>query len=289
MDSGELVSQGYDPNVTFDNINLPVASISVNCDNSAMDAVGQVFYRSSDESFSESRSVVYNTSLHDPIILVLNPSFFEKKIISSLRLDLTNVSGDKIVCGEFVVNPQVVYNLDVTRLVVYVGFFLAIVLYLFRNIYMGFFLHTKYEEKITYFIVIEILQVVLFKSLNVPLNDQYVVLKLIILTAVSLSLSFSLSYIDFSRFFSTVELGSSKKESGGLLFIILVVVTYFPVISTTFFHHDDYLNYTGLFQNIFPASVGTGRIGAGLYVDMLYKLTVETSYIGRIVALSESC
>ncbi len=178
MDSGELVSQGYDPNVTFDNINLPVASISVNCDNSAMDAVGQVFYRSSDESFSESRSVVYNTSLHDPIILVLNPSFFEKKIISSLRLDLTNVSGDKIVCGEFVVNPQVVYNLDVTRLVVYVGFFLAIVLYLFRNIYMGFFLHTKYEEKITYFIVIEILQVVLFKSLNVPLNDQYVVLKL---------------------------------------------------------------------------------------------------------------
>lgn len=129
LENGELFAQDNDPNITFDQINLPIAYISINCNNSIPRAVGQIFYRNGTEPFSESHSIWYDPSLGEQTISL--PTLLP---VSSLRFDLTYIPHDTITCDEFVINPRVPIKLNFFRLAIYMGLLLDAVLYNFRNI-----------------------------------------------------------------------------------------------------------------------------------------------------------
>ncbi len=133
LENRKLVAQGTDPNITFDNVNLPVGFISIRCVNSIPGAVGQVFYRNSKESFNEPHSVRYDASLADKTLSLSQFLGYPKVVtVSSLRFDLTNTLGDIISCSKFVINPHIPLKLSRVRLAGYAGLLLAILI-IFRN------------------------------------------------------------------------------------------------------------------------------------------------------------
>ena len=133
-ENGRLVAQGNDPNITFNDINLRVGLISIDCVGSSPVAMGQVFYRDVDESFKEANSVWYAASSIDKPLLLGQFMGFPKIIqISSLRFDLTNIPDDVVRCSEFVINPHSPLKLDRVRLVGYVIFLILSSVVIFRN------------------------------------------------------------------------------------------------------------------------------------------------------------
>ena len=144
MESGKLVAQGVDPNITFHDINLPVHTILIECVNSAPGVQGQVFYRSESDEFSESRSIKYLETLNNPVLwLNQNWGIPQPVSVSSLRFDLTEMQGDVLVCGDFVINPQMPFTLNPFRLIIYSGIFLVLFVYFFRNVQLPFFFQIK--------------------------------------------------------------------------------------------------------------------------------------------------
>lgn len=135
LENGTLVAQGVDPNITFRNINIPIAAISIKCANSVPGASGQVFYAGNGEKFSEERSVWYRASSVDPI-LFLDTTFLipQPVMVSSLRFDLTGATGDSLTCSEFVVNPRVPFTVSLARLLIYGGVLSLFILYAFGGI-----------------------------------------------------------------------------------------------------------------------------------------------------------
>jgi hypothetical protein len=133
FENGKLVAQKSDPNFTIEDINIPVRYISIKCENSIPDAVGQVFYRDENESFNESMSVRYKASLLDKTV-----SLSKNQQVFSLRFDLTDTPQDIITCNEFVINPRLPFELNQTRLAIYAGLLLLSILIrkvIVKNIY----------------------------------------------------------------------------------------------------------------------------------------------------------
>ncbi len=113
-ENGVLVSEGIDPYVTFENINMQIASISIKCKNSIVTSSGQIYYQGNDQTLN---SITYKPSLDgSEIILPLSKPQF----VSDLRIDPSNREGDVITCQEFVVNPPPQFHIALTRLVLYV-------------------------------------------------------------------------------------------------------------------------------------------------------------------------
>ncbi|MCX6082400.1 MAG: hypothetical protein NTW32_22975 [Chloroflexi bacterium] len=129
LNNGKLIAQSNDPNITFGNVNVRIGRISFVCKNSIPGAVGQVFYRKTNEPFSESHSIIYetNSNLNNKIL-----DFPAVQAVESLRFDLTNLENDRVVCREFVINPHSPINFNlkglVLRLTIYVCFLFFAVL-----------------------------------------------------------------------------------------------------------------------------------------------------------------
>jgi hypothetical protein len=132
--NGKLITLNNDPNIIFDNIDLPVATILIDCIDST-GTMGQVFYRNSDEIFNEHRSIRYDTPLADKTLFLDQVLEFPKIVnVSSLRFDLTEIAGDVISCEGIVVNPHVPFKFSRVRLVGYLGVWLLIILFIKRII-----------------------------------------------------------------------------------------------------------------------------------------------------------
>jgi len=129
LENGTLIAQTNDPNITINNINIPLYYISIDCRNANPKALGQLFYRSTGENFSESNSIIYN-------FLYQNKTFHlpEIQTVNSLRFDLTDIPGDIITCREFVVNPKIPLNSSPYRIAIYMGLLLFSILFCFKNI-----------------------------------------------------------------------------------------------------------------------------------------------------------
>jgi hypothetical protein len=104
-----------DPNITYENIDSLVSSISLKCKN-AIPGPGQVFYSNDGEQFNESHSLHYQAETDYYQRLLVFPSTTH---ISDLRFDLTNVQGDVVVCREIVINPHPDNPLSVFRMAFY--------------------------------------------------------------------------------------------------------------------------------------------------------------------------
>jgi hypothetical protein len=133
--NGELVAENNDPSITFNDVNLPVETISIQCKNTAYGATGQVFYRGRDEVFGELHSVRYDPALSDiTLTLSQTPGFPEAVPVASLRFDLTDTPGDVVSCRDFVINPPVPFRWNVLRLAAYAGLLLLGILFVRRGL-----------------------------------------------------------------------------------------------------------------------------------------------------------
>jgi hypothetical protein len=121
LKNGKLVSLGSDPNITFKNINMPVDRISIMCKNTKARERAQVFFRTANERFSESNSIIYKASTSSNTQIINLPAI---QMVSALRLDLTTSENDVIKCREFVINPAIPFNVRFRRVAVYIVFIL---------------------------------------------------------------------------------------------------------------------------------------------------------------------
>lgn len=119
--NGRLIPINNDPNITLNNINLPVEYLSINCTNSNPDSIGQVFFREEGEFFSESNSIKFSWSSPEKILKL--PKLLK---VASLRLDLTDTKNDSIYCKELSLNPKVKYDFSYGRLIIYLLIFVGL-------------------------------------------------------------------------------------------------------------------------------------------------------------------
>ena len=117
VQQGRFVAENNDPHVTFANINARVSSISLRCRNS-ISGLGQIFYSSGGEPFSEARSVTYPTETN---LYSRTLDFPEIERVSALRFDLTNMPDDKVVCRDIVINPRPAFQFSVFRTALYIA------------------------------------------------------------------------------------------------------------------------------------------------------------------------
>lgn len=121
LKNGKLVSQGYNPMITFKDVNMYVDRVAIVCQNFKAQERGQVFFRAADEDFTWANSVSYETSTNLSAQMIDLPGV---PMVSSLRFALTHSENDVVKCNEFVTNPHVPFNIRFRRVAVYIVFVL---------------------------------------------------------------------------------------------------------------------------------------------------------------------
>lgn len=136
IENGNLVAQNIDPNITFENIDIPIGYIAMNCTNFIPATIGKIYYRSKGEYYVEPHSISYDTSISNKTFALKTFLGFPKIIkITSLRFDLTDNSNDIISCSDFAINPRhIPYRLNIIHLSIYLGLLFFSILIIFRKI-----------------------------------------------------------------------------------------------------------------------------------------------------------
>ena len=237
---GNLVAQNNDPNITFDNINIPIGAISIKCVNSIPEAVGQIFYRDSNVSFNETDSVQYNANLADKTFFLSQILGLPKIVtVSSLRFDLTNTPGDVITCDEFIINPKIPFSLSHRRLATYVGlFFLSTVLLIFQNT------KSRLNNKILFILIFITLSVILsIKLIPFAASQNGILIVVLCILLFSLALTYILMYLyKESRSSHNQRKGILEKYKYEIALAVMLITTTLPLLTESYFYYDDWWN-----------------------------------------------
>ena len=237
--NGKLVAQNNDPNITFENIDLPVASIAINCANTMPGAVGQVFYGSNGEAFSEARSVQYNASLQDLILWYPGSDFPRVMTISSLRFDLTNIPGDSISCSEFVINPHISLELSRVRLAGYAGMLLLAMLIVFRNAKPVIYIRSPKALFASIFLALFFILGARLMPLAISQNVIFIVVLCVLLF--SFAVTYALAYLYMgSESLQDEQEGILERYKYEIAIAAVILITTLPLLSESYFYYDDY-------------------------------------------------
>jgi hypothetical protein len=122
LDGDQLISNNDDPKVVFTDIDVPVTSILINCeDDIPGSSQSQIFYRGSNQNFTEIRSIRFALESVDPVYFPIPTD------VDVLRLDLVGQSDVGVTCENIVINPKVPFEISWSRTIVY---FLLLILIL---------------------------------------------------------------------------------------------------------------------------------------------------------------
>lgn len=120
IDANQLISNNDDPMIIFQNINMPVSSILLTCqDDIPGSSESQIFFRGPGQEYSEIRSVVFALEGNDPVYLPATTK------VNDLRFDLVGQPNIAITCETILVNPKIRFAISHIRVL---GYLLAIVL-----------------------------------------------------------------------------------------------------------------------------------------------------------------
>jgi len=240
LENGRLISQDGNPNVTFENINLPVAIISINCTNSTPGEVGQVYYRNSEEQFSEPHSVQYDATLHKNTVFLSQDFGFPKTVtVFSLRFDLTNSPHDTISCSDIVINPHIPLNLNPARLEIYLGLLLLAILLIFLNAKSNIYLRQKNALFIFIFLVLSFVLGAKLMPLAISKNIVFIAVFCILLFSVAAA--YALIYLVTGSNPLDGEKGSVVNNyKYEIAMVIIISITSLPLLTESFFYYDDW-------------------------------------------------
>ncbi|NLT19126.1 MAG: hypothetical protein GXY10_06980 [Clostridiales bacterium] len=269
-----IISTGSDPSVLFENVNLRISEISLNCDNSIPETDGQVFFRGKNEPYSESKSFRYeNSSETTTIILDETSGFGKAPFVSGLRFDLTDTPGDIVTCESFVIKSPRKLNINVARLSIYLFVLLFVMKFpsklskfslLFMSVfYVGLLVLTENAVK--------------YKTLGITL-----IFLLILSYCVSYSLMFVLGDKGDEPFSVKSYVNITKNE---LLIAFLIFIISLPLITNNFYYYDDWYIYG---SEGFTSSAGLMEQGRPLLIilySIFTKNTLSMSYLIRLFYL----
>ena len=276
-ENGNLTAQDNDPNITFNKVDLPVGTVSIECVNSMPGAMGQLFYSKNGESFNELQSIKYNLSLYNNPLLLSQFIGIPKVItVSSLRFDLTDNAQDRVTCNEFVINPSILFVLPPTRLAIYTGLLLFGLLSIFRNSKAIIYLWSRKTILVIVFFLLVILLGAKLIPVSVQKNLQFIVLLCILLF--SSTVTYALAYL------------SSKSPEGKgsfvhrymyeIALVSVIVITTLPLLKDPYYYFDDWwgigIGNTMLsVQNI----ITFGRPFQTLFFAVLDDISIKNAYV----------
>jgi hypothetical protein len=240
IENGKLISQTNNPNVTFENINFPVDIISINCTNTSPGVIGQVFYRYSEEPFSEAHSVQYDATKPNIMVSLSQNSGIPKGVpVFSLRFDLTNTPDDTISCSDIVINPHIPLNLNPARYAIYLGVLLLSLLFIFRNAKPITVLWQKTGLFIFIFLVFSF--VLGAKILPLAISENFVFIAVLCILPFSVAVAFALIYLVADSNLLEGEKGNViKKFKYEIALAMIIVITTLPLLTESFFYFDDW-------------------------------------------------
>ena len=120
LSENRLVSTNNDPSVVFSEIDYPITSILLRCeDNIPGSSQSQLFYRGLNQEFTETRSIRFALESEDPIYF---PILTE---VDVLRLDLVGQSDIAVTCENIVINPKMPFEISWFR---GIGYILVLIL-----------------------------------------------------------------------------------------------------------------------------------------------------------------
>jgi len=233
----KLVAQTNDPNITFNNINLPVASVTINCVNTMPGAVGQVFYSRQGEAFSETKSVQYNPASPDKTLLLSQILGFPRTMtVASLRFDLTNIPGDSISCSEIVINPRIPFEWNSVRLAIYGGLLWLALLYFFRNIKPDIYPNVVF---ISIFLALVFMLGIKLIPFATSQNVIFIVVLCILLFSAAATYALAYLYIG-AEAFQSEKRGIVERYKYELAIAVVLLITALPLLTESFFYYDDW-------------------------------------------------
>lgn len=237
---GKLVAQNNDPNITFENINLPVGVISIKCTNTIAGARGQVFFRNKGEAFSEAHSIIYDASrVYDHLIFDRFLGFPKVITVSSLRFDLTNIPGDIITCNDFVINPSIPFEINQRRLASYLGLFLFAGLIAFWNTKPVKFMRYSKALSASFSLTLSILLIVKLMPLARSQNVIFIVVLSVLLFVFSLTYAFA--FVMDSQVLQRAKGGTPiKRYHYEIAITVVMLITTLPLLTESYFYYDDW-------------------------------------------------
>ncbi len=120
LSENQLVSTNNDPRVVFTDIDVPVTSILLRCeDNIPGSSQSQLFYRGPNQEFTEIRSIRFALESEDPIYFPIPTE------VDVLRLDLVGQLNVGVTCENIVINPKMPFEISWFR---GIGYILALIL-----------------------------------------------------------------------------------------------------------------------------------------------------------------
>ena len=112
----KLLALSDDPNITFEHVDARVQRIALSCKNARPGALGRVYFVAGNGPISDASSVGYSTGLSLYNRLLDLPV---GQVVTTLRFDLTNIKGDRVACGDILINPSVGFRVTRLRLGLY--------------------------------------------------------------------------------------------------------------------------------------------------------------------------
>jgi hypothetical protein len=114
--NGVLVSQGTNPRIKFEKVDMLIKSISIKCEHTLSATSGRVLYRTNDQPVDILNSINYTPRYNGNEIIVFLP---KTQFVSDLAINPSDQNGDFIRCSDFVVNPYSQLHFTLARLTLY--------------------------------------------------------------------------------------------------------------------------------------------------------------------------
>jgi len=112
----KLLALSDDPNITFEHVDGRVQRIALSCKNARPGALGRVYFMAGNGPVNDASSVSYSTgrSLYNRVV-----DLPVVQVVTALTFDLTNIKGDRVACGDILLNPSVAFHVTRLRLALY--------------------------------------------------------------------------------------------------------------------------------------------------------------------------
>ena len=124
MSEDQLVSNNNDPTVVFSDIDVPITSILLRCeDNIPGSSQSQLFYRGPNQEFTEIRSIRFALESKDPVYFPIPTD------VDVLRLDLVGQPNVAVTCQDIVINPKMPFEITWVRAVDYLAILILTILW----------------------------------------------------------------------------------------------------------------------------------------------------------------
>lgn len=109
-----LIAEGSDPKIQYQDLNMKIRGIDINCEPTSDSNSSQIFFATPDRPISEDNSLRISLTKDDNVFFLSTTVF-----VTYLRLDLATDAGETLVCTDIVLNPEIEYQANSLRFLIY--------------------------------------------------------------------------------------------------------------------------------------------------------------------------